>query len=454
MRRSLSFKLTAAMLLVMAMLMTLLTSLEYDSFIADQTRRTQAEMRNELSRLFSSQNQQQEETLREHPFSDLAITGSNRQIDGVVCEDSGATLWQDIRPGQLKAVNNLCQQLQALHGDRESDFRLGAIQGAGDYYLYSLRFTRFLKKPVPRTFNIVLLRPASELMVLRNYAKWSIIRRAVLIYAGFALLLLWTTRWGLGSLTRMQRQLDEIRQQRRSQLSQDFEQELLPLTSSLNELLANERQQTQRYQNSMNDLAHSLKTRLALIQATMAEEQLSNGARRNLDDQVQLMDQIIQYHLRRAVTGRQLLSNKGCDPVPVVQKLLATMAKVYQHKRILLRFEHDDALSFAGEPDDLFELMGNLLDNAHKFAISEIHLALRQQAQWLQITLEDDGPGISPSQREQVLKRGVRADSSNGQGIGLSVCSEIIASYQGAISISDSELGGACFTLLLPSAAE
>lgn len=452
--RSLSFKLTAAMLLVLALLMVLLTSLEYDRFIADQTRRTQEEMRDDLSRLFSSRNAQQEETLREHPFSDLAITGPHRQIDGVVCENTGSMLWHDIRPGKLATLTDLCTQLASIHKGQESDFRLGTLQGAGVYYFYSLRFTRFMKSPIPRTFHVVLMRPAQQLMDIRNYAKWSFIRRALLIYGGFALLLLWTTRWGLGSLGRMQKQLEEIRQQKRIQLSDNFEAELLPLTRSLNELLANEREQTQRYQNSMNDLAHSLKTRLALIQATMAEERLSPGARRSLDDQVQLMDQIVQYHLRRAVAGRQLLSGQGCDPIPVVQKLLATMAKVYQHKRIHLQFDYDEDLLFVGEVDDLFELLGNLLDNAHKFAISEIRLQLRRDDTRLHICLEDDGPGIEPSLREQVLLRGVRADSSSGQGIGLSVCHEIIASYQGEISIRDSELGGARFDIRLPLGKE
>ena len=182
----------------------------------------------------------------------------------------------------------------------------------------------------------------------------------------------------------------------------------------------------------------------------MAEEQLSQRARGSLNEQVSKMDQIIQYHLRRAVAGRQLLTGAGIDPVPIVQKLLATMAKVYQHKRLLIRLALQDGTLFHGEQDDLFELLGNLLDNAHKFAISEISLELRHVSTGLLIRISDDGPGVPEELRARILQRGVRADNSSGQGIGLGVCSEIVHSYHGQLQVGDSELGGACFSILLP----
>lgn len=174
----------------------------------------------------------------------------------------------------------------------------------------------------------------------------------------------------------------------------------------------------------MNDLAHSLKTRLALIQITAQEVKLGHDIHDNINEQILTMDQIIQYQLRRAVTGRQRLASKGTEPVPLIEKLLASLAKVYRHKKLQTRFKFDDDVFFAGEQGDLMELMGNLLDNAFKFAISEIQVTVSRRLDRLRIEIEDDGPGIDPDRSQQIFQRGVRADSSPGQGIGPKKTSE------------------------------
>ncbi len=145
------------------------------------------------------------------------------------------------------------------------------------------------------------------------------------------------------------------------------------------------------------------------------------------------MDQMIQYQLRRAVTGRQRLASKGTEPVPLIEKLLASLTKVYRHKKLQTHFKFDDDALFHGEQGDLMELMGNLLDNACKFAISEVKVTVRRHLERLRIEVEDDGPGIDPAKSEQIFQRGVRADSSPGQGIGLAVVTEIVHSYGGQI---------------------
>src|SRR5690606_20414777 len=138
------------------------------------------------------------------------------------------------------------------------------------------------------------------------------------------------------------------------------------------------------------------------------------------------------------------------EPVPLIEKLLASLAKVYRHKKLQTRFKFDDDVFFAGEQGDLMELMGNLLDNAFKFAISEIQVTVSRRLDRLRIEIEDDGPGIDPGKSQQIFQRGVRADSSPGQGIGLAVVTEIVHSYGGQIMVDESPLGGARFTLDLP----
>jgi two-component system, OmpR family, sensor histidine kinase PhoQ len=448
--RSLYIKLLLSAMLVVGLLIALLVSLEYESYRNEQAKFIQQELQRDLSRMFSTTQRLPPRASASKAFSAIQLDWPNRLVDAVVCDVDGNRLWQDINQLELLTVRKLCQRLLPFIGPRESQFRLVKFDTDAPYYLYSLRVTRYFDSKKPKTFHTILLRPASDLVAQADHYLVLTLRRALLIYLGVAVLFLLSTRWGLASLNRIKSELDTIRNGEKDEMDSQYEKELQPLTQSLNRLLDNERQQKQRYQHTVNDLAHSLKTRLALIQATMAEEKLSAKARRNLNEQVSLMDQIIQYHLRRAVTGRQLLNNQGCDPVPIAQKLLATMAKVYQHKRIRVVFETDDDLLFHGEQDDLFELLGNLLDNAHKFAISEIHLELRHITAGLQIVLNDDGPGVPEEQRERILQRGVRADNSSGQGIGLGVCSEIVHSYHGQLLVSDSELGGACFSILLP----
>ena len=119
-------------------------------------------------------------------------------------------------------------------------------------------------------------------------------------------------------------------------------------------------------------------------------------------------------------------------------------------KHMQTGFQFDDDVFFHGEQGDLMELMGNLLDNACKFAISEIQVRVNRQGSGLLIVVEDDGPGIDPGKSQQIFQRGVRADSSPGQGIGLAVVTEIVHSYGGKIRVDESPLGGARFHITLP----
>ena len=230
---------------------------------------------------------------------------------------------------------------------------------------------------------------------------------------------------------------------------QDYERELTPLTESVNQLLENERQQTQRYQHARSTISPQFEDPAGLIQITAQELKLGHDIHDNISEQITTMDQIIQYQLRRAVTGRSASRARGTEPVPLIEKLLASLAKVYRHKKLQTGFQFDDDVFFHGEQGDLMELMGNLLDNACKFAISEIRVHVGHQDNGLLIVVEDDGPSIAPGKSQQIFQRGVRADSSPGQGIGLAVVTEIVHSYGGKIRVDESPLGGARFHITL-----
>ena len=448
-RRSLHIKLLLSSLLVIALSMGFAVYALYLGHVEEQTQKASARMQENLAKLFSST-----EPSNGGPtdLSHISRNAGDADLDTLICRADGERIWSSLHmPEVIKAKESICGDLMQYLGGMDLDyfFKKHTIKNGESYFVYSLRFIR---NPGSGTtaYYVVMIDSAKRYHEESRTYLYQTAKQALLAYMLLAGLLLLTTFWSLSSLRTIARQIDDIRAGKRDDLSSDFERELAPLTDSINQLLENERQQTQRYQHALNDLAHSLKTRLALIQMTAQEVKLGRDIHDNINEQILTMDQIIQYQLRRAVTGRKRLASKGTEPVPLIEKLLASLAKVYCHKKLQTRFKFDDDVFFAGEQGDLMELMGNLLDNAFKFAISEIKVTVSRRLDRLRIEIEDDGPGIDPGKSQQIFQRGVRADSSPGQGIGLAVVTEIVHSYGGQIMVDESPLGGARFTLDLP----
>ncbi|MGE6109306.1 ATP-binding protein [Aeromonas sobria] len=448
-RRSLLAKMMLSTMLVVALILAFSVYALYLAKQEELAKRTSTQMQENLSKLFSAKLPNQP---GQAGFDDLSPMAVDPSLDTLICRADGQMSWSSLhKPEVIENKPTLCPDLMRYLGKMDHDyvFKQITVESGNSYFIYSLRFMRNLGQG-PVTYYVVMIDSANQYQQQIRVYLYQRIRIALIAYLLLGALLLLTSFWSLSSLRTMARQIDEIRAGKRDALSQDYERELTPLTGSVNQLLENERQQTQRYQHALNDLAHSLKTRLALIQMTTRDIPLGRELHDNINEQILTMDQMIQYQLRRAVTGRKRLAGKGTEPVPLIEKLLASLAKVYRHKKLQTRFQFDDDVFFAGEQGDLMELMGNLLDNACKFAIGEIRVQVRRQGSGLLIEVEDDGPGIDPAKSQQIFQRGVRADSSPGQGIGLAVVTEIVHSYGGDIRVDGSPLGGARFTLMLP----
>ena len=161
--------------------------------------------------------------------------------------------------------------------------------------------------------------------------------------------------------------------------------------------------------------------------------------------------------LRRAVAGRQLLGNSGIAPLPILQKILATMAKVYRHKRITITLDHDEQLSFRGEQDDLFELFGNLLDNAIEatqrspLPHAPVEVLIKLSEQELIIEVADQGVGITPEMRDRIFERGITTKTRGDHGIGLYLIESYVTQAGGAIEVADNTPRGAIFSLFIPA---
>lgn len=276
-------------------------------------------------------------------------------------------------------------------------------------------------------------------------------------------------RWGLRPLRRVAAEVRAIESGAREQLGGDYPSELRALTENLNGLLQRERAQQKRYRDALGDLAHSLKTPLAVMRGALAEqsrEALSGQSRGaalsapsygtladTVEEETARMQCIVDYQLQRAATAGP--SSRLASPVeirPLAEKITASLAKVYLDKGISVTLEIQDGLAFRGDQGDLLELLGNLLDNACKWCGARIKLSAASTAGNLTLRVEDDGPGIPPQEIERILQRGVRADQSTpGQGIGLAVAASIVQAYGGTIAIASSPLGGAGITVTLPT---
>lgn len=222
-----------------------------------------------------------------------------------------------------------------------------------------------------------------------------------------------------------------------------YPRELSRLAGNLNALIRNERGHLERYRNTLGDLAHSLKTPLAVIQIALEEKQGSDQSHL-IGKQVERMNEIVRYQLQRASAVGNETFGRAVVIAPQVADLIHSLEKVYASRHLSFDMELDAGAVFLGSRGDLLEMMGNILDNACKWAKSTVRVCVIARGErGVELVIEDDGPGIASQQYELVLNRGTRADESvGGQGIGLAVVRDLVQQHGGTITLSRSELQG------------
>lgn len=282
---------------------------------------------------------------------------------------------------------------------------------------------------------------------------------AVLLLVSQLLLL----RWGLSPLRRLATDLKKIESGLAEALDSNYPVELAAVTRNLNLLIQTERKQQQRYRTTLGDLAHSLKTPLAVIQGEMLaspDHELDPMQRaerlQTVQEQLDRMNQIISYQLQRAVRSSSVgtLASQ-VDIAECVRKISRALEKVYADKAVHIEQQVQAGLNFLGDERDLMELLGNVLDNACKYGRGQVAVKSRVLSinpPRLELLIEDNGPGIAAEDSDRILQRGVRLDSlAQGQGIGLAVVSDIVQSYGGKITVNAAQAGGAAISILLPN---
>ncbi len=251
-------------------------------------------------------------------------------------------------------------------------------------------------------------------------------------------------RWSLRPLRHARQQVDAIRRGERSELQGPFPRELQPLAVAMNELLVQRQQRLERYRNALGDLAHSLKTPLAVLDGALNHDN-GEDLRHTLREQIGRMNRTVDYQLQRAAASGHGSLGSAVMLAPLVDKVLAALGKVYRDKGLRIEADVPRSVVVTGDEGDWYEIIGNLADNACKWASSGVDVRASVREGRLSVEVIDDGPGVSPEHRRRILERGARASAEvAGHGIGLAVVRDLVEdNYGGRLEITTSDKGGA-----------
>lgn len=244
-------------------------------------------------------------------------------------------------------------------------------------------------------------------------------------------------RGGLGRFAALHDELRNLRSGQQHRINESFPLEVQPLIDELNGLLDDRDRAVQRAFTTAGDLAHGLKTPLALL----AREAGSNAA---IKEHVAAMSRHVDYHLARArASAASARGTASCLAADSLNGLIRTVRKLYASRSLRFDAKVDEGLTVRMQREDFEEILGNVLDNACKWARSGVQIAASETGGSIAILVDDDGPGIPQHLREIVLQRGVRLDQSEaGSGLGLAIVRDLLEIYSGTVQLEESPAGG------------
>lgn len=376
-----------------------------------------------------------------------ALTQPGSGVYAFINNDQGEILWQS-GSASLLPTSLAIFTLQSFPEPGQVFFRYLKEEG-----LYMMQYpVIWVDGSEERLFNISVLRTDERLREqMRAFSTrlWGSLLGVLILALTMQYIIL---RWGLRPLHRLANDLRRIEMGESERLTGSYPKEVQPVTDNLNQLILTERQQRERYRNTLADLAHSLKTPLAVINGASNENLSAEAYQRLVEEQTQRMNQIVQYQLSRAVKSKGGLAAKPVNVRPIVHRLASVLTKVYTEKMIVIENQVAEDALFYGDERDLMELIGNLMENACKYGEKRVRVSSYPTRNGILLFVEDDGQGVMPNQAKVILERGQRIDTStSGQGIGLAVVVDILSSYGGALEVDSSPtLQGARFRMMLP----
>lgn len=379
-----------------------------------------------------------------------------RQIDsglyGLILDDAGNELWRSASALNLQLEAAPVTEYAPAPGETQFGSYEAPALGTLSYAVYGIIWA----SQDERYRFVVLESNAPSAAEIREFQSslWFWLGGMAVLLSLLQYLLL---RWGLAPLKALAGDIARVEAGERERLSEQYPAEIRPLSRNMNLLIHSERQRQQRYKSTLGDLAHSLKTPLAVIDGAVQDQAGAVPYEQDaglgvISEQVLRMNQIITWQLKRAAqTGQHALLAKPVSLSRMLNRLCDALEKVYRERDLRVQRELDPQALFYGEESDFMEVLGNVLDNAFKYTRTRVLVRSGQDEKGIWVSIEDDGPGIAEAYQHWVLQRGARADTvRTGQGIGLAVAVEIVSNYGGELDIGRGELGGACIRLRVP----
>jgi two-component system sensor histidine kinase PhoQ len=357
-----------------------------------------------------------------------------------------AGIYNVLRSDQWQSASTLGLQPPFRRSLQPGQWRNETVDGAGKSFLsvsYAVTWKASARE-APLVLTVLEDRAAFD----REVGAFT--RTLWLWLGGAAVLLLlaqlWLLRWGLAPLRHVASEIRRIEEGEQSRIEGRYPTEISGLTDNLNTLIQQERERQTRHRDALSFLAHSLKTPLAVLRSALAEPAQLPAT---VAQQVSRMDDIVQHQLGRAIAGGAARFAPPLLVAPILERIRDALAKVYAEKALDFSVECPPDLAWRINEGDLFEMLGNLLDNAAKWAHSRIMVLVWREAGRLCIRIEDDGPGFSDT--ESVLRLHVRGDERvPGHGVGLAVVSDLVDSHQGELKLTRGAMGGGRVDIVLP----
>lgn len=343
----------------------------------------------------------------------------------------------------------------AFPGTTPHGYAVVSLQDAQGHEL--LAVSRPLQLPDANAPLLRLTVAADQALVAEPVQRFTTMLLTALgaLAAGLALAVAVQLQLALRPLDRLRQRLSAVRTGQSTQLQGDFPNELQPLINEFNHVLSANADIVQRARTQAGNLAHAVHTPLSILGNAAVQE--NSPLAQLVQEQVATAQRQVDYHLARARAAAAVRATGLRTPVQApVQALLRTMQRLHAARDV--QFEQigsADTLAFRGEAQDLFEMLGNLLDNAGKWARHHVRLQVTREGALLCFTVDDDGPGIPAAQRQQIFERGQRLDEQRpGAGLGLDIVRELAHTYGGTVAADASPLGGLRMRLCLPAALQ
>lgn len=344
----------------------------------------------------------------------------------------------------LLNMPNDTEGVDILNPEDTQGRNVSKLDGAKNYIVYARGFSY---KP-HGSYQLILAKSAKALQkghdeIIRNIFLLFLITTVLVLISQLV-----SSYFVITPIRQFEKEINLIESGEQQLISKEYPTELSSVKSAVNALINAEKGQKQRYRDALDDLAHSLKTPLSVLQSS-AEKSHNDTIR----TQVERMDDIIAYQLRRAVVnehGGTIVQQQAVRPV--LYRLKESLLKVYREKPFEFVINVDEFAQCRMEEDDMMEVFGNLANNACRFCEKIVEITATQEGDTLIIDIDDDGLGFPDKNPAELLQRGIRADSqSDGQGIGLAVSTEIVEAIGGKIELLISPYVGARVRLHLPT---